>query len=72
MITIREYKPKDEEPEVSEDKYNQFYELLGIKGTVNKEKLHVAFREKIKMNHPDKLAQLNRELQKIANERTIA
>ncbi|MCK5542465.1 MAG: DnaJ domain-containing protein [Desulfobacterales bacterium] len=47
------------------------YEILGIKGNASKKEIQKAYKEKVKQYHPDKVAHLGKELQKIANEKFI-
>lgn len=62
----------EEEPKAQASKSNDLYSLLGVRYNASKEEIRAAFKNKMMMNHPDKLAALDPELQRIATERTIA
>jgi hypothetical protein len=47
------------------------WDILGVPPGSSKEKIVSAYRNKLMTNHPDKLADLDPELQSIANERVI-
>ena len=53
-------------------KHAELYRLLGVRFNATIAEIRAAFKNKMMMNHPDKLANLDPELQKIAQERTIA
>ncbi len=48
------------------------YELLGIVPGVTRDEITRAYREQIKRYHPDRVAGLGDELQRLAHDRTIA
>ena len=48
------------------------FALLGVAPTATDAELKAAYREQLKLNHPDKVAHLSRELQQVALERTQA
>ena len=48
------------------------YELLGIGPDASPEAITRAYREQLKRYHPDRVAGLGDELQRVAHERTIA
>ena len=56
----------------STDPSSSWYDMLGVKKGASKAELKEAFKSKMQMNHPDKLATLDPELQKVASDRTIA
>ncbi len=66
------YQKFEEEPKAQASKTNDLYSLLGVRYNASKEEIRAAFKNKMMMNHPDKLAALDPELQRIATERTIA
>lgn len=61
-----------EEIKPSSSNLKELCSLLGVSYNASKEEIRFAFRNKMMMNHPDKLAALDPELQRIATERTIA
>ena len=67
----QQYKPK-EEYQPPPNKHAELYRLLGVRLNATKAEIRSAFKNKMMMNHPDKLVNLDPELQKIAQERTIA
>lgn len=62
----------EEEYQPPPNKHAELYRLLGVRFNATKAEIRSAFKNKMMMNHPDKLANLDPELQKIAQERTIA
>ena len=67
----QEYKAKDE-PRAQADTYYESYDLLGVNFNATRSEIRAAFKNKMMMNHPDKLSTLDPELQRFAMERTIA
>ena len=67
----KEYKPKDE-PKPHVDRRYELYDLLGVNFNATRAEIRAAFKNKMMMNHPDKLSTLDPELQRFAMERTIA
>ena len=67
----KEYKPKDE-PKPQVDRRYELYDLLGVNFNATRAEIRAAFKNKMMMNHPDKLSTLDPELQRFAMERTIA
>lgn len=67
----QQHKPQ-EEYKPPPNKHAELYRLLGVRFNATKAEIRSAFKNKMRMNHPDKLANLDPELQKIATERTIA
>lgn len=65
------YTENDEKQEQN-DSSRDLYSLLGVSTTATKDEIRAAFKAKMMMNHPDKLASLDPELQRIATERTVA
>jgi hypothetical protein len=63
--------PPSSEPEDSDDSDNP-YKLIGVHFKATKEEIKKAYRLKMAMNHPDKLATLDPALQKIAKQRSVA
>ena len=61
----------NDEIETKEELEN-LYSLLGVSSTSSKEEIKAAYKHKMMLNHPDKLATLDPELQRIASERTVA
>jgi hypothetical protein len=51
---------------------NADYELLGITMGATVKQATLAYREQVKLNHPDKVAHLSAALQKFAEQQTIA
>lgn len=47
------------------------WEILGVKKGASKDEIGAAFRQKMMSNHPDKVANLDPELQQYATKRTI-
>lgn len=47
------------------------HETLGIAPGATREEIHAAYREAVKQYHPDRVAHLGKDLQKLANERFI-
>jgi hypothetical protein len=47
-----------------------WYEVLGVAFNASVEEINAAFKEKMKRNHPDRVADLDQEFQNLANERT--
>lgn len=47
------------------------YECLGISPGATKEEIKRAYREQVAQYHPDKVAHLGEELQKLAHQRTL-
>src|SRR5262245_45419148 len=48
------------------------YEILGIARTASAEEITRAYREQMKRYHPDRVADLGPDLQRVAHERTVA
>lgn len=55
------------EQEAEQDPYN----ILGVSRGASQDEIARAYREKMLKNHPDKVAHMDREFQKLANERAI-
>lgn len=66
------YQDQRVQPDVQPSKGKELYDILGVKYNASKEEIRTAFKNKMMMNHPDKLAALDPELQRFATERTIA
>lgn len=63
---------ENDEKQEQNDSSKDLYSLLGVSTTASKDEIRAAFKAKMMMNHPDKLASLDPELQRIATERTVA
>ena len=48
------------------------YDLIGVSSDASLDEIKKAYKAKMSMNHPDKLASLDPELQKVATQRTVA
>lgn len=48
------------------------YEILGVARTASTDEITRAYREQMKRYHPDRVADLGPELQRVAHERTVA
>ncbi|HMO18741.1 MAG TPA: DnaJ domain-containing protein [Oligoflexia bacterium] len=66
------YRHQKVEPEDQPSQGKDLYEILGVRYNASREEIRAAFKNKMMMNHPDKLAALDPELQRIATQRTIA
>ncbi len=58
-------------PEAKKPTTDDPHFVLGVPLEANATEIKKAFRQKMMMNHPDKLSGLDPELQKIANDRTV-
>lgn len=47
------------------------YAVLGVKRGASREELTHAYREQMKLYHPDRVAELGEELQRVAHQKTI-
>jgi hypothetical protein len=56
----------------AKEELEDLYGILGVSKFSSKEEIKTAYKNKMMLNHPDKLAALDPELQRIASERTVA
>jgi hypothetical protein len=56
----------------AKEELEDLYGILGVNKFSSKEEIKTAYKNKMILNHPDKLAALDPELQRIASERTMA
>lgn len=57
--------------DVKKTKTLSHYEVLGLKLSSTKEEVYSAYKTLLKQNHPDKVANLSKEIQEIAKTKTI-
>lgn len=57
--------------DVRKSKILSHYEVLGVKQASTKEEVYSAYKTLLKQNHPDKVANLSKEIQEIAKTKTI-
>lgn len=50
--------------------HKAWYEVLGVPVDASAEKINMAYHERVKKNHPDRVADLDPEFKSLANERT--
>jgi len=67
-----EFGPPASEPGFAEAIPNDPYELLGITYGATADEITRAYRAQLMRYHPDRVAGLGEELQRLAHERTIA
>jgi uncharacterized membrane protein YkvA (DUF1232 family) len=58
------------EPESQQARWDP-YEILGVKRGASREEITHAYREQMKRYHPDRVADLGEELQRVAHEKTV-
>lgn len=58
------------EAEASENSFDP-HEVLGISASASKETIHAAYRARMHEYHPDKVAHLGEELQKVAHRKAL-
>ena len=63
----------DESLDISQEELGQrWYEILDVSPTASIEEINAAWREKMKRNHPDRVAELDPEFQTLAHKRAKA
>lgn len=66
--------PREERPppRPADPRPGSDHELLGVSTHVTPKELTVAYRDQVKLNHPDKVAHLSPALQRFAQQQTVA
>lgn len=67
-----EFEATSNSTEGNENKTQSAYDIIGVSSDASLDEIKKAYKAKMSMNHPDKLASLDPELQKVATQRTVA